>query len=87
MKPSEAFALALGYARGQDAQREEHGSGCCCKNCPWGGNHGWPELRTVEGPEGFAMAFAANHAHLRAPEKILDSAYDIWQSSGGKRIG
>lgn len=18
----------------------EHGSGCCCKNCPWGGDHG-----------------------------------------------
>ena len=18
----------------------EHGPGCCCKNCPWGGNHG-----------------------------------------------
>jgi hypothetical protein len=19
----------------------EHGPGCCCKNCPWGGDHGW----------------------------------------------
>jgi len=20
-----------------------HGPGCCCKNCPWHGNHGWHE--------------------------------------------
>lgn len=20
----------------------DHGGGCCCKNCPWDGNHGWP---------------------------------------------
>lgn len=19
---------------------EEHGEGCCCKHCPWAGNHG-----------------------------------------------
>lgn len=21
----------------------EHGPGCCCKNCPWQGDHGWHE--------------------------------------------
>jgi hypothetical protein len=27
---------------GNDAETSivEHGDGCCCKNCPWNGNHG-----------------------------------------------
>jgi hypothetical protein len=32
----EAFIGSIGSVKAV----EVHGDGCCCKNCPWDGNHG-----------------------------------------------
>lgn len=34
-----SYLSAAGPASGI-AEVTDHGSGCCCKNCPWGGDHG-----------------------------------------------
>lgn len=38
---SRAAAIAEEIEQGTDGVRAvyDHGSGCCCKNCPWKGNH------------------------------------------------
>jgi hypothetical protein len=35
-----AACLAEVLTRHAERLAEEHGPGCCCKNCPWGGDHG-----------------------------------------------
>jgi hypothetical protein len=37
----EAFIASI---RGVDMV-SDHGEGCCCKNCPWGGDHRMPGER------------------------------------------
>jgi hypothetical protein len=39
--PTDEAAAALTDLLGEvGAEVFEHGPGCCCKNCPWDGNHG-----------------------------------------------
>lgn len=36
----EAFIGSVGGVEAVEVHHEGPGPGCCCQNCPWGGNHG-----------------------------------------------
>lgn len=90
MTREEAQHLALGYAMGRNAAEEAHGSGCCCKNCPWTGNHGWTPVRTAGSAALFMNAFAKAHADFNAGAGPLpptvDRAWAQWQQTDGKSV-
>lgn len=81
--------LAKGFALGRDAAEKEHGTGCCCKNCPWNGNHGRDAFRTIAGTTAFANAFAEAHAEALASARpgavyrAVAEAYSRWKIVGG----
>lgn len=89
MTRDEARHYAMGYASGRNSAEEAHGKGCCCKNCPWDGNHGRLAIRTAGGVAAFANAFADTHDTFNQGGSVppaVDRAWAVWQQTLGQRV-
>lgn len=91
METNEARHFAMGYAHGRADANDIHGEGCCCQNCPWNGDHGWPKFVIPGGIVAFAQAYSALHDafehHNGAAPPTIGQAFSTWQDTGGQRAG